>query len=345
MHQSAPQPSYDYGKESFSGDHQSHQHHQRTTVSWGAIFAGTIAALALHVLFMMLGTGLGLAIFSPLTEENPATDLSIGALVVHSISAIIALCLGGWVAGRFSPVAARATGWLHGFSVWGAATVGGVIMVALGGGAMLGGLTKIVGDGLSAVGKPAAEVAGSATDLAADAVNQSDETVTSYVDEAVSNLPEDGPESADIRATREVGMALGRLFNPAQEGDTAANREAAVTSLVDYTEMSQDEAERAVTDWTASYERMQSDLAALKETAATKAREAADSAADAIATFSWWAFFGFLIGAVAATAGGVFGAKRATNCEETIFNDTHVPTGTPRRVAVKVPASRTNEHE
>lgn len=287
-----------------------HHHHPRSNVSWGAIFAGAVAALALHVLFMMLGAGLGLAIYSPLTDENPVADVSIGALVVHSICAIIALCLGGMVAGRFSPVHARATGWLHGFSVWAAATVGGVIMVALGAGVMVGGLSKMVGGGLSAVGQPVAE-------LASSAMNQSDETITSYVDEAVGNLPDDGPASDRIRATREVGMTLGRLFNPAQDGDTAANRTAAVTSLVDHTGMTPDEAERNITEWTNSFDRLQASLAEAGERAETQAREAADSTADALGTFSLWAFAGFLIGALAASFGGYLGAKCATQCEET----------------------------
>lgn len=286
-----------------------HQLHARSTVSWGAIFAGAVAALALHVLFMMLGAGLGLAIYSPLTEENPVANVSVGALIIHSICAIASLWFGGWVAGRFSPVAARATGWLHGFSVWCAATVGGVIMVSLGAGVIVGGLTKMVGGGLSAAGQPAAE-------LASEAMNQSGETITSFVDEAVGNLPDDGPASERIRATREVGMALGRLFNPTQEGNTAANRSATVTALINHTEMSQAEADRTVTDWTNSYERMQDDLSEFKETAAKQTREAADSTADALTTFSLWAFVGFLIGALAATWGGHLGAKCANKCED-----------------------------
>lgn len=295
----------------FDQDHS----HPHSTVSWGAILAGAVAALALHVLFMMLGAGLGLAIYSPLTEENPVAKVSVGALIIHAICAIIALCFGGWVAGRFSPVAARATGWLHGFSVWCAATVGGVVLVALGAGVMVGGLSKMVGGGLSAAGQPAAE-------LASEALNQSGETVTSFVEEAVGGLPEDRPASADIRATREVGMALGRLFNPVPEGDIAANRAAAVSALVDHANMTQADADRTITEWSTSYERMQADLAEVKERAAAKTREAAESTAEALARFSLWSFVGFLIGALAATWGGHLGAKCATRCESEIEGGT-----------------------
>lgn len=289
----------------------------RSTVSWGAIIAGAIAALALQVLFMMLAAGLGLAIYSPATGDDPVSSLSRGALLIHSICAIVSLCLGGWVAGRFAPVCARATGWLHGFTVWCAATVGGVLLVAFGAGALLGGLSKVVGGGLSAVGESVSSVAGGAADLAGNVVDQSGETITSFVDEAVNNLPEDGPANERIRATREVGLALGRLFNPMQEGDTTANRADAVTALVDHTEMTQAEADRAVTEWTGTFEGLQADLAALQDSAETQAREAADTAAGALAEISLWSFFGFLLGALAATGGGHLGAKSATRCDET----------------------------
>ena len=193
----------------------------RSTVSWGAIFAGVIAALALQVLFMMLGSGLGFAIYSPLTSENPVANLGMGALFIQGISAVVSLWFGGWVAGRFSPVGSRATGWLHGFSVWGAATVGGVMLVALGAGWMMGDLSKIIGGGLSAAGQPAAAVAGGAVDLGADALKRSGDTITSFVDEAVSGRPANGSANGNVRAKREVGFAVARLFNPAQEGNTA----------------------------------------------------------------------------------------------------------------------------
>lgn len=298
-----------------------HRSSGRSTVSWGAILAGATAALALQVLFMMLGAGIGLSIYSPITEQTPVANLSVGALIIHSISALIALCLGGWVAGRFSPVHARATGWLHGFVVWCAATVGGVVLVALGAGAMMGGLSKVVGGGFSAMGDSASAVAGGA----ADALDPSGETVTSFVDEAMSHLPEGRSAAEEIRATREVGLALGRLFNPFQDGNTAANRSAAVTTLVEHTDMSQAEAERTVADWSSSYERLQTDLGDFRESAAAQTREAADSAASAVATFSLWSFFAFLLGALAATGGGHLGAMSARRFDETTGTGTSVP--------------------
>lgn len=287
----------------------------RRTASWPAIFAGLATALALQVLFMMLGAGLGFALYSPLTDEHPIAELGAGAVIIQGISAVLSLWLGGWVAGRFTPRGARTTAWLHGFCVWCAATVAGVLFVSVGAGWALGDLAKLVGGGLSLAGQPAAAVAGGATDLAKDALKQSGDTLASFTDEALGNRPPDAARSGTVRAKREVGLALARLFHPAQEAGQADNRAALIKVLTDHAGLSPADAERTVTEWTASYERLKADLLAVRNAAEAKAREAAEKAADALALFSLCAFAGFLLGAVAASLGGNHGAKCAGRCE------------------------------
>lgn len=296
----------------------------RRSLSWGAIFAGLSAALALQVLFMMLGAGLGLAIYSPATEANPVANFGAGAAIVQGISAVLSLWLGGWVAGRFTPVGVRATGWLHGFGVWCAATVAGVLFVATGAGWVLGDLSKLVGGGLSLAGQPAAAVAGGAADLAKEAATQSSLTVTSFVDEAMGRRPTGSAANLTVRAKREIGLTLARLFNPAQQGNLTENRAAAARALVDHGGLSAAEAETAITEWTASYERMKADLAATLQAAETKAREAAETAAKALAVLSLGYFLAFLLGAGAATYGGNQGAAAALRCEARTDSETPV---------------------
>jgi hypothetical protein len=286
-------------------------HHNRTGVSWAAILGGLVAALALQVLFVLLGAGLGFALYNPLTSDSPVADLGAGSVVIHGISAVCSLWFGGWVAGRFTPVVSRASGGLHGFLVWCSATVAGVLIVSLGAGWLLGDLSKLVGGGLSAAGKPAAAaVTAAGSDLAKDALKQSSDTISSYVDEALANRSPNADRAGAITAKREVGLALARLFNPANEGSKAENR-AAVTRALVQSGLSQSEAERLVNSWTESYERLRADLAAAKDAAEEKAREAADKAAKALTVFSLTAFFAFILGATAASCGGRQGAAAA----------------------------------
>ena len=59
-------------------------------VSWGAIFAGAIIALATQVVLTLIGTAVGLATLNPATGENPTgTTLGVGAAVWLVISSLV----------------------------------------------------------------------------------------------------------------------------------------------------------------------------------------------------------------------------------------------------------------
>lgn len=283
----------------------------RAAVSWPAIFAGVSTAIALQILFMILGAGLGFALYNPITDANPVAELGRGAVLIQGISAVVALWFGGWVAGRTTPVGMRATACLHGFIVWCAATVGGVLFVAVGAGWALGDLSKLVGGGLSLAGRPAAALAGGATDLAKDALKQSGDTLASFADEALGNRPAGTAANLTVRAEREVGLAVARFFNPLATGTAPDKRGAVVKALVDHAGLSDTAAEQAVAEWTVTYDRLKADWAAARAEAEVKARAMADQAAGALAMFSLCAFAGFVLGAAAATWGGRHGAACA----------------------------------
>ena len=158
-------------------------------------------------------------------------------------------------------------------------------------------------------------VVGSAADVAKDALKQSSDTLNSFTDEAVGRRPTGENAGLNIRAKREVGLAVARLFNPANQASMADNRAAVVKTLVDFASLSQADAEKAVAEWTTTYDQLKADLTAAKNQAEAKAREAADKASDALAIFSLCAFVGFALGALAASCGGRHGAKCAIKCE------------------------------
>ncbi len=283
----------------------------RRLASWPAIFAGWAAATALQVLFLMFGAGLGFAIYQPLTDANPTADLSAGAVIVQGISAVFSLWFGGWVAGRLTPVGTRATGGLHGFLVWCVATIAGVLVVGSGAGWVAGDLSKLVGGGLSAAGKPLAAATDNVADTAKDAVSQSKTEISSFTDEALGSPAKPNDRAGAVRAKREVGAAVAQLFNPAQSGNLEQNRAAVVKALTANTSMSEEEANRTVSEWTASYQELRNELQQAKEQAAAKARIAADEAARSLTILSFAAFISFAIGAVAAIVGGKHGAQYA----------------------------------
>jgi hypothetical protein len=283
-------------------------------ISWPAIFAGVVAAMALQVLFMLLGAALGFAVFTPLNDPNPMTNFAAGAAVVEGISAVFSLWFGGWVAGRFTS-SIHSSACLHGFVVWCSATVLGVALVSGGAAVTFSGLSKVVGGGLSMAGKPLSGMAEHAADAAKSATQHSNATISSFVDEASNSQPAGATPAANIRAKRNIGLALARLFDPSQKSNMSDNHAAAVKTLVDDAGMSQADAEKTVTDWTASYERLQAQIAEAKEQAEAKAREAADQASKDLAVLSLCAFIALVIGAISASIGGCHGARAARLCD------------------------------
>lgn len=284
--------------------------HLWSSLSWAAVLGGLTATLALQMIFMLLGAGLGFAIYNPITSDHPIEALSTGAVVVDGVSAVFSLWFGGWIAGRFTPLVSRAAGWLHGLLVWCAATVAGVLVVTTSASWIAGDLSKVVGGGLSAAGKPVAAAVSGATDLAKDAAKQTGDALASFTDEAIAGHPADASRADLIRSKREIGLAVARLFNP-QNKDRMADNKAAVTHALVESGMSERDASRLVDEWTATYDRLSADLKAAKDQAEMKAREAADKAAHVLTLFSLAAFVAFVLGALSAACGGHHGAKTA----------------------------------
>ena len=48
------------------------------SLCWGAVLAGTVVAVAIHLLLLALGVGGGLAIFRHLADTSPVTQFSDG---------------------------------------------------------------------------------------------------------------------------------------------------------------------------------------------------------------------------------------------------------------------------
>src|SRR5437762_6452074 len=105
-------------------------------VSWGAIFAGAIIALATQLVLTLIGAAVGLATLNPATGENPTgTTLGIGAAVWLVISSLVSLFVGGYVAGRLG---GTFNGWLHGLATWATMTMLTILLLTTAAGGLIG---------------------------------------------------------------------------------------------------------------------------------------------------------------------------------------------------------------
>jgi hypothetical protein len=105
-------------------------------ISWGAIFAGAIIALATQLVLTLIGTAVGLATLNPETGQNPSgTTLGIGAGVWLVISSLVSLFLGGYIAGRLG---GTFNGWLHGFATWATVAMLTILLLTTAAGGLIG---------------------------------------------------------------------------------------------------------------------------------------------------------------------------------------------------------------
>jgi MFS family permease len=105
-------------------------------ISWGAILAGAIIALAAQLVLTLIGTAVGLATLNPATGQNPSgTTLGIGAGIWLVISSLVSLFLGGYIGGRLG---GTFNGWLHGLATWATVTMLTILLLTTAAGGLIG---------------------------------------------------------------------------------------------------------------------------------------------------------------------------------------------------------------
>jgi len=87
----------------------------RSRVSWSAILAGAVIALAVYFLLGALGVALGLSLSDRVEPNNLGTGAGIYALVTY----LVALFLGGWVASQCTVGENRGEAAMYGVLTWG----------------------------------------------------------------------------------------------------------------------------------------------------------------------------------------------------------------------------------
>lgn len=294
-------------------------------VSWGAIFAGAAGAAALSLVLLLLGAGLGLSTVSPWANRGAsATAIGVASILWLSFTQLAASGMGGYLAGRLrtkwagvdiDEVYFRDTA--HGFLAWAVATLLTAALLTSAVGSIIGAGAQA---GATAAGG-AATAAASATAAGASASNSSSGPVGYFIDSlfrreggAPAAAPADAgaastattgaptmPERSNAVITTEVtrifmnGIRTGAL--PAEDGKYVGQVVAQRTGL------SQQDAEKRVTDAFAKAQ------AALND-AKAKAQEAADAARKASAYASLWLVISMLVGAFVASFAATYGGRR-----------------------------------
>lgn len=88
-------------------------------ISWGAIIAGTVVALVVYLMLGLLGIGIGATTIELTAAQAVPEGLGIGAGVWWVLTVLIALFIGGWLAGYLAGIPEKRDGAIHGIVTWG----------------------------------------------------------------------------------------------------------------------------------------------------------------------------------------------------------------------------------
>ena len=126
-------------------------------LSWAAVIAAVIIALAIQLVLNMIGAGFGFSAIDPLQGETPsATTFSIAAGIWMVVSSMFGLFAGGWLASYLAGVTRDEDGTLHGLVTWGLSTVFVVLFLMTVFGSLLGSTLNGLGYGAAAVAQQVA---------------------------------------------------------------------------------------------------------------------------------------------------------------------------------------------
>ncbi|MBW6525771.1 hypothetical protein KZ813_02845 [Sphingomonas sp. RHCKR7] len=265
-------------------------------VSWGAIFAGVVLAVAVQLLLGILGTGIGLSMVDPVEGTTPgATGFGIGAGLYWLITTVVALGAGGYAAARLSGVTERFDALVHGLVVWGVTLILTLYLLTSAVGGIIGGAFRTVG----AVAGAAGSTVGAAAPRVAQLAGVDQEDVRDEASAYLADAPNDPAQMTPEQAQKEIARQLPALARGGTDGTRAESR--IVDIVAAQRKVSRTEAQAQVT-------RAKQDFVKAKNDAVQTARSATDAAAGAAASTSFILVLALLAGAGAAA----FGATAAT---------------------------------
>ena len=295
-----------------------------SAVSWGAILAGAAGAAALSLILLILGTGLGLSSVSPWARDGiSATTLGVSTILWITLTQLVAAGMGGYLAGRLrtkwvavhtDEVYFRDTA--HGFLAWAVASLAtAALLTSVIGSIVSGGIQAgaTVAGGVAATATAGAVAAGSEmakTDVNSGPINYFvDSLFRKDMNSAVNTPALTGgsamPVGAGDQSNAMSSSEVTRIFmNTLRAGALPAEDVRYVGQVVaQRTGLSQQDAEKRVSD---TYARVQAKL----RDAEIATRDAADKARKASAYAALWLFISLLIGAFIASLAATYGGRQ-----------------------------------
>ncbi len=285
----------------------------RSRISWGAVIAGAVVAVATTILLSLLGAAMGAGSIHPLdATANDLSNYGTGAAIWEIINLALSMAFGGYVAARLSGTHSHLDGELHGVTMWGLAVLLGSVMLAQ----AVSGLIGLVGPGLGSVASRAVGAAGVASSAVPSEVNP--QTVIDRLQQTLNNSGDPTTMSREQIGTEIAGLVRNSLSNGSL---SEPDRTRLVNLVAAHSGVTQDEAARRVT-------RMESDAKASLGQVEQRARVAADEVARSAATTARALFTALVLGLLAALIGAWLGTRHKRVLHPAV-DYTHAPALAP----------------
>lgn len=282
-------------------------------ISWSAIIAGAVVALATHLALSIFGVCIGAAAIDPYDRKNPLKGVPTAMLAWMFVSGLLSLCAGGWLAGRLAGTVPFDSA-IHGLITWALATVAMFALATTTLGFFIGTAFHLLGKGASAVASVAAGAASTAADAVgavADAVGAVAAAVPQFDWKDIKHEAEKvlaSPEQKHENAEKDLGELLGEAYGKVREGLSERNRTELVNAITERAGINTEEANRAIDKWEKMYHDAKAKFQQALARAEAEARDAAAATTEAVSRVSGWTFASLILGATLATIAGNLGS-------------------------------------
>lgn len=280
-----------------------------SAVSWGAIFAGALAAASLALILLMLGSGLGLTSISVFEDQGiNAETFGIAAIAWLTFTQIAASGMGGYLAGRLrtkwvdthtDEVYFRDTA--HGFLTWALALIISVTLLTTAISSIVGGGAKAIGSVVGGAATATTHITGAASRLSEPSMQYFAHSLfrASTTDSTANNVLASEPPTP-----QQMSEVVGILTQSITSGVLSEEDRQYLAQLISQkTGISQNEAEQQVQ---AIFDKAQAKLKEAKD----EAQKAADEARKTASYVTLWSFISLLIGAFVASLSATFGGRQ-----------------------------------
>ncbi len=323
-------------------------------ISWPAVLGGVVVALAVQLLLSLLGLGIGASTIDPLQQQNPMSGLGTGTGIWFAVTTIISLYGGGWVAGRLAGMNRRLESSLHGVLTWAFTALIAFYFINSLLSSALSGMAGMVKSGASAVSQGVAKVAPDLGEFAQEQFRQNGINLGTIKNEAVTllrqtNNPDLQPEKLQqqagaavtdagktaqnaaqnpVASETDVSALIDRIFSRGEATLNQVDRDSLINVLVARSNMTREQAGQTVDRWQSAAVVAKQQFEKAKAATEQKAREIGDATAKNISRAALLSFFALVLGAIAATFGGIHGMPR----NETFMESRPEGFGVPRPI-------------